>query len=174
MFVFLRAVECLQCLAGLIFHALGFNDPEEPAKHQLRVYFAYFGYVLLSGRRVYKMMEMRRVPLLSEAIRTMLAFYGFTALSIYTMVDLENDPHLGFLTDKEEVNHPFFEVSKIQSVMLLILAMTLLFHALAAIQAMRTPKPRHYGQRAEILYFFIQDMFSGSRRKVKKYFQAPR
>lgn len=169
-FCFMRACEGLHSLASGIFHAVAFNDPGEKSSAKFFVYCAFIGNLALSGLALYKMVTRKsRYWFGHEATSTLPGFFVFIWISMLTMKDLENDPHLGYLTEKQESKHPFFMSSRTQSILTLMLGATLLFHGLGALEVLKKQKPRRYGERTDILYFFIQYMFNNSRRKVKKY-----
>lgn len=61
-------------------------------------------------------------PFILNAITTGFGFLLFATTSILSMLNAENDYHLMYLTDTEEWSHPFFQISRQQSLLSLITA----------------------------------------------------
>lgn len=99
-----------------------------------------------------------------------LAYCYFIFISINTMAILEKDPHLGYLTDKQEPEHRFFIVSVYQSVIVLILAEIVKFHVIAAEQSIICNKRRFpVRKHVDIVHLFFRDLIWAANRKVNKY-----
>lgn len=99
-----------------------------------------------------------------------LAYCYFIFISINTMAILEKDPHLGYLTDKQEPEHRFFIVSVYQSVIVLVLAEIVKFHAIAAEQSIICNKRRFpVRKHVDIVHLFFRDLIWAGNRKVNKY-----
>lgn len=127
--------------------------------------------MLVCAWRIYLMKTQNIVRFRYEAVMAELAYCYFIYVSMDTMANLEKDPHLGYLTDKEEPEHRFFKVSVYQSVVVLILAEIVKFHAIAAEQSIICNKRRFPGRKTlDIVHIFFRDLLWAANRKVNKYF----
>lgn len=125
--------------------------------------------IALCVKHIFQMKTQKRVRLRWEAFTVEMSFFYFISVSIKTMINLENDPHLGYLTDKQEPEHHFFKVSVYQSVIALGLGLLTLFHSIAAEQSIIALKAHIFGKKPDILHFFFGDIFSSAHRKANKF-----
>jgi hypothetical protein len=117
-----------------------------------------------------------------EGATALLGFVFFISSSIWTMVLVEIDEHLPWLSETQEYEHPFFIHNRVQSVGALITAFMFLLHLIFTIDYLvhKSEKGKIEGEgdsRISIyyrnipidldLYFFPQHIWNGIAKKMK-------
>lgn len=176
-FCFLHVVEGLISLALLLFHIFGFLFivPNEPTGVQPIFLIIFCAFLLVPAFGVFKISK-KKLNLKVDAGSSIAGTFTFIFLSILSMNDVENDPHMTYLTDDEESVHPYFRVNRFQSVSCLVNGLVFFLHATFAIDFIRT-KPKDDLSVASdsseedvkplILHFFFEDIVSDVKNVCK-------
>lgn len=69
-----------------------------------------------------------RISVLMEAIQAFLTFVLFILAALISMYFAEKDPHLQYLTNREEWEHKYFKLCRLQSVISLATGFMFLVH----------------------------------------------
>lgn len=125
----LKFFEFLLCLLCLIVHIVGIQYREESMPHDV-VACGVFGCFLFNSLiGCVGVVLSVNVPLLLETIVDSAASIFFLICSITSMIYVENDEHLMFMTGKEESEHIFFVNCRRQSVFALVTSTLFAMHA---------------------------------------------
>lgn len=125
----LKFMEAVFCLICFIIHINGYSYEDKPLPHGIIYCGTYFGFLMHTVFGVLLITLNVPLSLVVEAISSTMASTLFVATAFETMVDVENDAHLSLLNDKEELAHPFFIVSRIQSIFSLITGFIFAMHS---------------------------------------------
>lgn len=126
---FFKFFEFLCCVNCLRIHIIGYTNEFEVFYHDILFCGTYFAYLLTSILGFCAVLFGVSISILMEAILNSAAFILFLSTSIVSMVDVENDEHLMFLTDSEELTHEYFVFNKAQSMFSLFTAVLFALHA---------------------------------------------
>lgn len=125
----LKFFELILCSLCLSFHIVGIHHDQEPLPHDVLSCGIFFAFILHALIGCLGIVLNVATPLLLDAIVDSIASALFLIVAIISMVHAENDDHLMFLTDDEEVNHPFFVICRRQSVYSLVTSTMFGMHA---------------------------------------------
>lgn len=125
----LKFIEFVLCSLCLAFHIRGIHYTREPIPHDVLSCGIFVCFMFHSLIGCIGIILSVSVPLLLDTIVDSIASVLFLISSIILMVYVENDEHLMFLTDDEEVTHPFFILCRRQSVYALITSTLYAMHA---------------------------------------------
>ena len=131
---FLEASLSLSSSLNIFF----FMDPNEP-QPQIIVLMFFFGVFTATSIQILYILTQKALSIKFEAFSASFGFTVFILASIMSMVAVEHDKHLESMTDKEELAHPFFLISRVQSVQSLVTAMIFLMHTTFAIDFISNP-----------------------------------
>lgn len=176
-FCFFHVVEGLISLAIAFFHIFTFTDPNEPTTLQPLYLIVFFGFVLVSAFGVFKIAR-KELKFNVDAFLSLCGFMSFLFVSIASMADAENDPHLIYLTDDEEADHLYFGYNRYQSVASLANSLMFLLHCTFAVDLMLTqPKDdlsvasdsseeEIHSEKPLKLYFFLDEVALEVKKKL--------
>lgn len=125
-FKFFELILCSICLA---IHIVASFFIHEPLPHDIISCGVFVCFLLHSAVGCMSIVLSINIPLQLDAIVNSIASILFLITSIQSMVYAENDEHLMFLTDNEEVQHTFFTACRRQSVYALVSATLFGLHA---------------------------------------------
>lgn len=125
----LKFSELILCSVCLAIHIVASFFIHEPLPHDILSCGVFVCFLLNSLIGCMSIVLSTHVPLQLDAILNSIASILFLFTSILSMVYAENDEHLLFLTDNEEVNHTFFTACRRQSVWALVTATLFALHA---------------------------------------------
>lgn len=117
------------CICCLAVHIIGIEYIDEPLPHDILscgIFVCFLFHSLMGCVGIFLSVTL---PLLLETIVNSTASVLFMIPSILSMVYVENDEHLQFLTDSEEFKHPFFIVCRRQSICALATSILFAMHS---------------------------------------------
>lgn len=127
LFRFLQSGSTLSCL---VIHILGLYIKDEPMAHELffcGIYFCFWFYSIIA---IIGFFLGAKFHLLTEIITNLFGCIFFVIAGFVTMGHVESDQHLMYLTDEEELMHPFFHMNRGQSVASICTGIIFLLNAL--------------------------------------------
>lgn len=151
-------------LACIGIHVVGFSDEKEPFPHCMLMCGTYFGFFFVSTiacigilppyvnfyeLSIHKLFASEfpalcmgiSIPLLGDVILNSLGALCFIVSSMVSMVAAEQDYHLMFLTDSEESQHDFFQMSRVQSITSLFAGLWFLMHTVLEVDMLCITEP---------------------------------
>lgn len=156
-------------------HINGYLDTVEPFPHEMfscGIYFGFMFYTLIGCIAICFGMT---ISMLLELIVNISGALLFLIASIVTMMHVENDYHLMYLTDREELTHPFFVKSRQQSFISLFTGFIFALHAtiicdmLCITKRIDTDEYIDEARQPIQLYFFPYHLFNWIKMKMAKY-----
>ncbi|XP_055843766.1 uncharacterized protein LOC129910412 [Episyrphus balteatus] len=132
---FFKLIETLLGSTCMIFHIQGFLDDRQPLPHQMYFCGTFFGFTIIAIFGNIGISLGSRPSMLIEAIVSGVASLFFILSSIFSMYHAEKDFHLMYLSDYEESIHPFFAISKKQSITALCCGLFYMLHTVFAVDA---------------------------------------
>lgn len=133
---FFKLIEIVLGFTCMAFHIQGFLDDRQPLPHQMYFCGTFFGFTLIAIFGNIGISLGSRPSMLIEAIVSGVATVFFIMSSIFSMYHAERDFHLMYLSDYEESVHPFFAISKKQSIAALTSGLFYMLHTIFAIDAL--------------------------------------
>lgn len=112
----------------MTIHIIGFSHFEEPLPHELVFCGTFFAFLVISTLGTIEIALNRSIMVIMEAIITGFGFVMYLIVAFLAMFNAEHDHHLYYLTDKEETQHFFFKMSRIQSILSLVGTFQFLMH----------------------------------------------
>uniref|UniRef100_A0A336LV73 CSON003005 protein n=1 Tax=Culicoides sonorensis TaxID=179676 RepID=A0A336LV73_CULSO len=125
----------------MLIHIIGFSHIEEPLPHELVFCGTYFAFLLISILGIIGFILNYPSTVLNEAIITFIGFLMYLIVSYLSMYNAEHDLHLQYLTDKEEAEHFFFKMSRIQSIASVTGTYLYLMHFVLCLDLLMITKP---------------------------------
>lgn len=125
----------------MTIHIIGFSHAEEPLPHELVFCGTFFAFLVISILGAIGIVLNYPTTLIMEAIITGLGFVMYLIVSFLAMFNAEQDHHLQYLTDKEEAQHFFFMMSRIQSIASLVGTFLFLMHFVICMDLLMIKKP---------------------------------
>lgn len=125
----LKLMETVSSAICLVIHIKGYLNLDEPLPHETiycGTYFCFLLHAFLGATSIYLNFP---VSILIEAISNTIASLLFIVAAFITMVHVENDAHLKYLADKEELRHPFFLIGRLQSILSMITGFLFAIHS---------------------------------------------
>lgn len=102
---------CISCIG---IHIFGVTDAEEHFPHEIYCCGTFFGFAIIAIFGIIAVLLGLQMSILFEAFSSLMGFVLFVIVSMVSMYYVENDSHMLYLTDKEEIHHQFFIISKAQ------------------------------------------------------------
>lgn len=109
-------------------HIIGFSHVEEPLPHELLFCGTFFLFLVIPIMGIVEKVLNHPNMMIIEVFITGLGFVLYLIVSFLAMFNAEHDHHLQYLTDKEEAQHFFFKMSRIQSILSLVGTYQFLMH----------------------------------------------
>ncbi|CRL04123.1 CLUMA_CG017235, isoform A [Clunio marinus] len=109
----------ISLICGII-HIVGFADPNEPTMREPLFLVTFFSFLAISIYGISKL-QLQRLNFQAEVIIASFGFILFIVTSIVSMVNVENDQHLVYMSDDAETAHPYFNINCYQSIASLIM-----------------------------------------------------
>jgi formate hydrogenlyase subunit 3/multisubunit Na+/H+ antiporter MnhD subunit len=131
MFRIVELIMSCVCFSIHVYGVITLKDKED-LPHDVIFCGAFMGYIFVSTFAIAEHLNNFMRDYI-EVISSIVGFILFIVASIYSMVVVEHDPHLVNLTEAEEIEHPFFEINRLQSILALITSKIFLLHATLAI-----------------------------------------
>lgn len=136
--------------------------PIEPMSHVMYFCGTYVAFFLISIISCAAICLGVAVPVL---LQTCVAYCGalfFYIAAMVSMIHVENDPHLMYLTDYEEWLHPYFYMHRLQSVFSLFTGLWFLMHAILGTDMLiiQEPNPNEtdLAYQPLKLHFFLEPL----------------
>lgn len=135
-FCFLRINECIISSICFVFHIFEVVATDEDTfKNEMVFRIIYFCFVIYSAfcalGHIHDIFNYK-----VEAVSAIVGFLYYILTSMWSMVIVEMDEHLQYLTEFEEYHHYFFQMNRFQSVLTLLAGILFLLHATFAIDLM--------------------------------------
>lgn len=92
----------------------GVTFAEEHFPHEIYCCGTFFGFGIITIFGIIGILYGLQMSILFEAFSSLMGFVLFSIVSMVSMYYVENDSHMLYLTDKEEIYHQFFVISKTQ------------------------------------------------------------
>lgn len=127
-----RTLECVCSLACFGTHLNCVFNSNENYPHDVLFCGTFIAFSIISFLAIVYQAS-GSIDFVMEAISAGIAYVLFTTASIWTMALAEQDEHLTYITEMEEMSHPFFWNSRMQSVAALIGSFTFLLHFIFSI-----------------------------------------
>lgn len=124
----------------MIIHIIGFNHVEEPLPHELVFCGTFFAFLLISILGAIGIFLNLPMIMVMESIINGFGFVMYLIVSYLAMYNAEQDHHLQYLTDKEEAEHFFFKMSRMQSIASLVGTFQFLLHFVICIDLLTIQK----------------------------------
>ncbi|CAG9800130.1 unnamed protein product [Chironomus riparius] len=178
----IRYLECLCSCSCLIAHLFSVFATKDPYPHDVIFCGTFTSFILVSILAITHQ-STGSFNYYIEGATALIGFVLFIFSSIWTMVLVEMDEHLPWLSEKQEYDHPFFINNRVQSVGALITAFIFLLHFIFTIDYLINKSESRktegdndsttslYYQNISVdleLYFFPQHMWNGIVKAGKK------
>ena len=162
-----KFIEFILNIVCTCFHIRGFLFTSEPQPHNLFFCgtFAAFTMITLFGM-VEICLSPKALPINMEAVINGCGAVMFIVASMLSMCYAENDFHLMYLSDIEEMEHLFFYYCKAQSVSALACGILHMLHAFYAVDALIPVKQ----DTAQVFQVIMQDSEEDVSGKLRLYF----
>lgn len=131
-FQMIRFLECLGSIFCFVAHLFSVFETKDQYPHDVLFCGTFSSFILISILAI-AYLALGSFNYFIEGASAIIGFVLFLSSSMWTMVLVETDKHLIWLTDKQEYYHPFFVNNRVQSVGALITAFMYLLHFLLSI-----------------------------------------
>ena len=181
-FWMIRCLECIGSFGCFVAHMFSVFQIKESYPHDVLFCGTFTSFILVSILAItYQSIGVFNYYI--EGATALIGFVFFITSSIWTMVLVEIDEHLPWLSEMQEYEHPFFINNRVQSVGALITAFIFLLHLIFTIDylANKSEKGKTEGEgdsRISIyyrnipidleLYFFPQHIWNSIVKAAKK------
>lgn len=141
-FCFIRIIEFILSVICYTFHIFQVSAvlQEESFPFKLAFQIIYLSFVIFSAFLAVAIFE-GFLNFQVELASALAGFIFFIFASIYSMIVVENDPHLPNLSEEEEYNHLFFKINRFQSVLALFSGMFFLLHSTFTVDLLMNKPP---------------------------------
>lgn len=131
-FILIKSLECIWSCISFIVHMYTVFSIDESYPHDVVICGTFSSFTFLT---IFSIVYQAKgiLSYYIEAVFSLLGFTSFMTSSIYSMVLVENDEHLVWMTEEEEYRHPFFINNRLQSIAALITTFLFLMHLVFSI-----------------------------------------